>query len=86
MSETIVACAIKHRELVYTLPKPARHHNILHEIMPYPRNFEYDIQGFITDTGRFVDRYEAWDIAVANDQIYRRCGGDNGRLFSENLW
>jgi hypothetical protein len=26
-------------------------------------------QGFITSTGRFVDRFEAWDIAKANNQI-----------------
>lgn len=26
-------------------------------------------QGFLTSTGRFVDRFEAWDIAVANNQI-----------------
>lgn len=26
-------------------------------------------QGFITSTGRFVDRFEAWDIAQTNNQI-----------------
>ena len=26
-------------------------------------------QGFLTSKGRFVDRFEAWDIAMANNQI-----------------
>jgi hypothetical protein len=43
-------------------------------------------QGFVTNTGRFVEREEAWDIAMAADQIIKRVGGDEGRLFSENLW
>lgn len=46
-------------------------------------------QGFITNKGRFVDRYEAWSIAVKNNQIIRRCGGDTangGCLYSENLY
>lgn len=43
-------------------------------------------QGFLTSTGRFVSREEAWGIALAAGQIVRRVGGDEGRLFSENLW
>lgn len=83
--EHIVACAIKHRNSIYTLPKPNRHHHIL-RIMPHPRDFELDTQGFITSTKRFVDRYDARFIALNNDQIVKRCGGDHERLFSENLW
>lgn len=81
----IVACAIKHRRLIYTLPRPARHHAILHK-MPYPRDMDHDIAGFITSTGEFVDRKEAWCIATEHNQIIRRCGGDGDWLFSENLW
>lgn len=46
-------------------------------------------QGFITNKGRFVDRKEGWTIAVKNNQIVRRCGGDTtdgGTLYSENLY
>lgn len=48
-----------------------------------------EIQGFLTSKYRFVDRYEAWAIALNNRQIVRRCHGDNvqgGKLFSENLY
>lgn len=46
-------------------------------------------QGFIDQFGDFHTRQEAWKIAEANGQIYRRCGGDDangGTLYSENLY
>lgn len=43
-------------------------------------------QGFIDQHGQFYTREEAWPIALANDQIRRRVGGDEGRLYSENLY
>lgn len=53
----------------------------------FKRNEE--IQGFLTSKYRFVDRYEAWKIALEQRQIVRRVGGDTengGKLFSENLY
>ncbi len=47
------------------------------------------IQGFIDQFGDFYTRQEAWKIAEANGQIYRRCDGDDadgGTLYSENLY
>lgn len=46
-------------------------------------------QGFITSKYRFVNRQEAWKIAVEQQQIVRRVGGDTsqgGTLYSENLY
>ena len=43
-------------------------------------------QGFIDQRGKFLTRHEAHDIAAANGQIIRRCGGDHDKLFSENLY
>jgi len=88
--ERIVAAAIRSRrsDIIYYLDPPARHHNIIH-IMPLvgigPKR-ERGRQGFLTSTGRFVDRKEALLIARAANQIIRRCGGDEEELFSENLW
>lgn len=50
---------------------------------------KYEEQGFVTSKGRFVDRKEAWKIAVEQKQIFRRVGGDDsegGTLYSENLY
>jgi hypothetical protein len=54
----------------------------------------HDIQGFVTNKGKFVTREEAWIIADNAGQIIRRVGGDMiqrdglciGVLYSENLW
>ena len=45
-----------------------------------------EIQGFIDQFGKFYTRQEAFVIAEENNQIIRRVGGDNGKLFSENLY
>jgi len=43
-------------------------------------------QGFIDQFGKFYSREEAFIIARDNNQIKRRCGGDNECLFSESLY
>jgi len=43
-------------------------------------------QGFVDQNGVFLTREEAWMVALTAGQILRRCGGDEGRLFSENLY
>ncbi|AHE63457.1 hypothetical protein ZZ1p0090 [Acinetobacter phage ZZ1] len=48
-----------------------------------------EVQGFLTNKHRFVDRQEAWKIAVEQKQIVCRVGGDTskgGTLYSENLY
>lgn len=43
-------------------------------------------QGFIDQHGKFFNREMALRIAQQNNQIFRRCGGDETKLFSENLY
>lgn len=46
-----------------------------------------ETQGFVTDTGRFVDRYEAFRIALASGQLEDTCADRPDRkLYSEDLW
>lgn len=42
-------------------------------------------QGFIDQFGDFVDRQEAWTIALTQNQIIRQVSS-HGTLFSENLY
>jgi hypothetical protein len=44
------------------------------------------IEGFVCQWGEFMDREEAHVIATRRGQIIRRCGGDEKRLYSENLY
>jgi hypothetical protein len=43
-------------------------------------------QGFVDQFGAFMTREEALVVAKAAGQIVRRCGGDEHRLYSENLY
>jgi ferredoxin-NADP reductase len=44
------------------------------------------VEGFIDQWGNFMNREEAHKVASEQGQIRHRCGGDSGRLFSENLY
>lgn len=43
-------------------------------------------QGFVDQRGQFLTREQAHVIAKEAGQIIRRVGGDDGKLFSENLY
>lgn len=44
------------------------------------------VQGFIDNRGEFLTREQAFKVAMEAGQIIDRCGGDEGKLFSENLY
>jgi hypothetical protein len=73
----IIAVAIRHNELIYTLPQPNRHHNLIHHmvqnlLIEAPVKGE---QGFLTSAGEFVDRVQAAKMLDLP-----------GQLYSEDLW
>ena len=43
-------------------------------------------EGFINQRGEFLTRKQAWIVAFNANQIVRRVGGDEGILYSENLY
>ena len=45
-----------------------------------------EIQGFVDQYGVFMSRQEAHAVALLNNQIKYRVGGDEFKLFSENLY
>ena len=44
------------------------------------------VEGFLTDTDRFVDRYEAKDIAVVANQLIVPEEDTYPALYSEDVW
>ena len=88
MTEERILQAAVYVGAIITLPRPARHPQIIQTmdtlmgidgILAYP-----DRQGFITTTGRFVNRVEARQIAWRAGQIISDTKGPE--LFSEDLW
>lgn len=69
-------------------PPPARHYNIIHALFEYTkkRTLPQD-QGFLTSSGRFVEREEALQIALASGQpMIQHLSRHATQLFSEDLW
>jgi len=82
--EIISHAAIKRSDKIISIGKS--HSDIIKE-SPYGTCKKGSEMGFITSTGRFVDRIEALQIAIDNGQInpqlktLRKTG-----LLSENIW
>ena len=49
-------------------------------------NYINEVQGFLTNKDRFVDRQEAMIIAVLANQIIERTGSRPDTLYSEDVW
>lgn len=92
----ILAAAIRLKGKVWSLPRPARHFNVMQEIWkaqggPVITGDQlqcdvtgYEDQGFLTSEEKFVDREEAAKIAIAAKQIEKLKWPP--RLYSEDLW
>lgn len=89
--ETIIAAAIQIEGVTISLPKPARHGQVLAACgalhMPtYQEGRE--CQGFLTSKGRFVNRVQAMQIAhiAGQPQLRPKSERHHRDLFSEDLW
>lgn len=84
----IVSAAIMVRGMTVSMPKPFRHHHIVHRYAEANGKDYFHDQGFITSKGDFVDRHTAFLIAHKAGQIKPRVAGnyDGDELFSEDLW
>lgn len=82
--ETIVAAAVYHGCIV-SLPPPARHHTIIQSLdtLGYPGIIGPEAQGFVTSTGRYVNRVEGYYVAVTGNGMEPK---QKPELFSEDLW
>lgn len=86
MTERIACAAVRRHGVIYKVARPGRHHNVV-RMMHYVglRQDASYVQGFVTNTGRFVDRKEACGIAKAAGQIRVKTGGPDD-LYSEDVW
>jgi hypothetical protein len=73
--------------MVVSARKPARHHTLLNQGREDPlqkNNLNKCVQGFITNSYKFVTREEAYEIVISNGQLTKPMIG--GVLTSEDLW
>lgn len=85
-TETIVAAAIRVGGIVYSVPRPGRHHDVFKAMTEREAAASrLEDQGFVTSTGRFVNRAEAADLARAANQLIREPTPAD-TLTSEDVW
>jgi hypothetical protein len=69
-----------------------RHGNCIYQMVAItglrsiPAEAGEEIQGFLTNLNRFVDRQEGYDIAEAAGQLNDRTSGSSRYLYSEDLY
>lgn len=90
MSEntSIVAAAVQWNGVTISLPRPARHHHILHSMCEpgWPEDAPLTcVQGFIDSNGDFYDRKSAKLLVKATGQP-TIADYQPYELFSEDLW
>lgn len=88
----IKQAAIKVENEILTLPRPARHHNIIwaiNDVLKLRENGQIIVvtgeQGFIDENGNFLTREEAAIHARETGQLKKPLTAPP-RLFSEDLW
>ncbi len=84
----VVAAAIMVGNCIWTLPRPARHSDVMHLMHIHGVSPQLGERGFLIATddpteGPFVTRWRACQIARANGQVTLEHTRD---LFSEDVW
>ena len=94
--EYVAVAAVRIRGVTISLPRPARHAQVLHTAeylcLPNDSGIREDVitaeQGFLTSTGRFVTRVEAKHIGFISKQPILRSLEKlhPTEAFSEDFW
>jgi hypothetical protein len=98
LPEKIAQAAIRHPDgMIYSVSQPGRHHHVEHLVKRLKKDGYRGSsgQGFITTHGRFVNRRDAFVIAVREGQLTKRLERlaaepgkhyDGPELYSEDMW
>lgn len=93
VGEKIICSAVRFKDKVWMGHRHMHAMEAMHNQLSYTMNrkemneqqTDRD-QGFITSTGRYVGREEAWDIAEKCGQLNDRKDKTPGYLYSEDVW
>jgi hypothetical protein len=90
-NQTITHVAIRFGGLIYSLPAPNRHHDVIRHIVTTTGAASVDSlgddQGFLDSAGRYLRRRQALGVAQRAGQLKPGTMGPKlGELYSEDLW
>lgn len=92
---TITRVAVLFDGLVFSLPKPYRHHHVLRIMKHHSAAKRWqnsstlqgrEVQGFVSSDGKFLDRYEALNVFKDSFQKWYDLNEYPSGLYSENCW
>lgn len=78
---------------IISLPRPCRHHHIIHTVgvtlaafgLRAVRGVDGKSQGFLDETGAYLDRVQAKERAIATGQLLPTAA-NFPELYSEDVW
>jgi len=88
----ITHVAIRFQGVIYSLPAPNRHHDIIRHIVETVAGVSKvdsrnEDQGFLDESGRYLTRRQALHSAKINNQLKPDTMGPKlGQLYSEDIW
>ena len=86
---TVEAAAIQKDGIVYSVPRPGRHHDAIRMMVlagVVPSRDEGAVQGFLLSDGTFATRWKAAQVAYRAGQILSKPDQMPETLLSEDLW
>jgi hypothetical protein len=90
MRPKITHVAIRFEGVVYSLPQPNRHHDVIRFIVNTTGATHVDAhgedQGFLDESGAYLTRQQALVSALLNGQVKQPNQIRLGMLFSEDVW
>jgi hypothetical protein len=90
MRPKITHVAIRFNGQIYSLPKPNRHHHVIRHIVDTTGVSCVDArdedQGFLDESGRYLNRKQALYSAMKNNQFRPDILIHFNELCSENVW
>ncbi len=90
MKSLITHVAVRFQDKIWSLPRPSRHHHVLEQIRRATGLTFIDValedEGFLNETGRFLNRRQALSSATRSGQILDPAKVRAGLLTSEDLW
>lgn len=83
----ITHVAIIFNDKMWSLPRPNRHHHVIHQIhLDTDATDIYGDQGFLDHDGNFLDRPTALTHAISCNQLLTNRPIHDDWLYSENVW
>jgi hypothetical protein len=86
----ITHVAIRFGGKTWSLPKPNRHHHVIRKICEETNASHVDAhdddQGFLDESGRYLNRRQALVSALVNNQVKDPTQIRLEMLFSEDVW